>query len=94
LNGCSTETIASELQDYGTYPDWNYQPSISRYHQVTSVGSNIAVNIWWKHLHSFIPSKCGDPSTDATLNQFQFSSLEKNGDDDAADDDDDPDSLM
>ncbi|XP_028412670.1 tRNA wybutosine-synthesizing protein 5-like [Dendronephthya gigantea] len=54
------------------------------YHQVTSVGSNIAVNIWWKHLSSFIPRKC-DGMPPGTLNQFHFSSLHKNGADDAED---------
>ena len=64
--------------------------TISRYHQVTSVGRNIAVNIWWKHLQSFVPSKCDDMPPGATLDQFQFTSLKKNG---AADDDDDDDAA-
>ena len=66
--------------------------SIFRYHQVTSVGSNIAVNIWWKHLHSFVPSKCDNMPSGATLNQFHFTSLDENGDDDA--EEDEPGSLM
>ncbi len=61
---------------------------------MTSVGSNIAVNIWWKHLHSFVPSKCADPPTGATLDQFHFSSLQNNGDGDEDADDDEPVSLM
>ena len=73
-------------------PSSNTSTFVSRYHQVTSVGSNIAVNIWWKHLHSFIPSKCNNPSTDATLDQFHFSSLQKNGDDDG--EDDEPETLL
>lgn len=46
------------------------------YHQVTSTGRNIAVNIWWKHLHSFVPSKCDKMEKGATLDKFNFSSLE------------------
>lgn len=70
------------------------------YHQVTSVGRNIAVNIWWKHLQSFVPSKCDDMPPGATLDQFQFTSLKKNGadddddDDDAAAEGDEPENLM
>ena len=60
---------------------------------MTSVGRNIAVNIWWKHLHSFVPSKCDDMPPGATLDQFQFTSLKKNGADDDDDDDDDDDAA-
>ena len=50
---------------------------VTRYHQVSSTGRNIAVNIWWKHLHSFVPSKCDNMEKGATLDKFSFTSLEK-----------------
>ena len=48
-----------------------------RFHQVSSTGRNIAVNIWWKHLHSFVPGKCDKMEKGATLDKFNFSSLDK-----------------
>lgn len=47
------------------------------FHQVTSSGRNIAVNIWWKHLPSFIPKNCENIEKGATLDKFNFSTLEK-----------------
>ena len=90
LIGCIIACIENMHTIKKSYVIYNY--GTSRYHQVTSVGSNIAVNIWWKHLHSFIPRQCDNISS-GTLDKFHFSSLEKNGDD-SAEDDDEPENLM
>ena len=82
----------SESKHLERKPHQYWAVTLFRYHQVTSVGSNIAVNIWWKHLQSFIPSKCDNMPSGATLNQFHFSSLSKNGDDDS--EDAEPETLM
>lgn len=81
-----------ERKNLESFPQ--YLSTISRYHQVTSVGSNIAVNIWWKHLRSFIPRQCDNIPPGATLDQFYFNSLEKNGDDDGDSEGGDEPSLL
>ena len=56
-------------------------PSIDRYKQQNSFanhqGRNVALNVWFKHLHDHYPQDCTMEINEATLDKFEYLDLKE-----------------